>query len=208
MPGLPVDDRAVAVEREDVEARQVQGHRRRLPHPVSRRAASAGGSRPTIRRVASRPWTGKPCSSDIRTGYDAVVEALAGATDEDLDRKPPDGWTARMAVHHLADSEATAYVRLRRIIAEDDAADRRVRRGALLAPTPLRPADRAVPGGAGLGPGVEPASCSSRSRRPNGSEPGAIPNSGPYSVDDWLRIYAAHSHDHADQIRRARRGES
>ena len=55
-----------------------------------------------------------------RIGYDAVVEALAGATDEDLDRKPPDGWTARMAVHHLADSEATAYVRLRRIVAEED----------------------------------------------------------------------------------------
>jgi hypothetical protein len=31
--------------------------------------------------------------------------------------------------------------------------------------------------------------------------------SGPYSVDRWLRIYAEHSHDHADQIRRARRGE-
>ena len=31
--------------------------------------------------------------------------------------------------------------------------------------------------------------------------------SGPYSVDRWLDIYASHSHDHADQIRRARRGE-
>ena len=33
-------------------------------------------------------------------------------------------------------------------------------------------------------------------------------DSGPYSVDEWLSIYAGHSHDHADQIRRARRGES
>ena len=31
--------------------------------------------------------------------------------------------------------------------------------------------------------------------------------SGAYSVDDWLGIYSEHSHDHADQIRRARRGE-
>jgi hypothetical protein len=31
--------------------------------------------------------------------------------------------------------------------------------------------------------------------------------SGEYSVDLWLDIYAEHSHDHADQIRRARRGE-
>ncbi len=28
--------------------------------------------------------------------------------------------------------------------------------------------------------------------------------SGRYSVDDWLRIYADHSHDHAEQIAAAR----
>ena len=33
---------------------------------------------------------------------------------------------------------------------------------------------------------------------------GTHSESGPYSVADWLRIYAAHGHDHADQIRRAR----
>jgi hypothetical protein len=34
---------------------------------------------------------------------------------------------------------------------------------------------------------------------------GTHSESGRYSIDDWLRIYAAHCHDHADQIRRARR---
>ena len=33
---------------------------------------------------------------------------------------------------------------------------------------------------------------------------GTHTESGPYSVDDWLRIYATHSHDHARQIREAR----
>jgi hypothetical protein len=33
---------------------------------------------------------------------------------------------------------------------------------------------------------------------------GTHAESGPYSVDDWLRIYSEHSHEHADQIRRAR----
>ena len=56
----------------------------------------------------------------FRTGFDDVVEALAGITPDELDRRPPDGWTAREIAHHLADSEATAYVRLRRLIAEDD----------------------------------------------------------------------------------------
>ena len=27
---------------------------------------------------------------------------------------------------------------------------------------------------------------------------------GPYSAEDWLRIYAAHAHNHAAQIRRLR----
>src|SRR3712207_4004073 len=33
---------------------------------------------------------------------------------------------------------------------------------------------------------------------------GTHPEHGPYGVTDWLEIYAAHAHDHADQIRRAR----
>jgi len=33
---------------------------------------------------------------------------------------------------------------------------------------------------------------------------GTHTESGPYSVETWLRIYAAHGHDHADQIHRAR----
>ncbi|MDQ2966124.1 MAG: DinB family protein, partial [Chloroflexota bacterium] len=39
------------------------------------------------------------------------------------------------------------------------------------------------------------------------SRSGRHSESGAYSVDDWLRIYANHSADHAEQIRRARRGE-
>ena len=36
---------------------------------------------------------------------------------------------------------------------------------------------------------------------------GTHSDSGSYSVERWLAIYAEHSHEHADQIRRARRGE-
>jgi len=35
---------------------------------------------------------------------------------------------------------------------------------------------------------------------------GTHTESGAYSVDDWLQIYATHSHDHAEQIREARAG--
>ena len=33
---------------------------------------------------------------------------------------------------------------------------------------------------------------------------GTHSESGAYSVDKWLQIYAVHAHNHADQIRRAR----
>src|SRR5256885_1400656 len=56
-----------------------------------------------------------------REGYQAVVDALSGADDADLDRRPAAGeWTARQVVHHLADSEMTSAIRLRRLLAEDD----------------------------------------------------------------------------------------
>jgi hypothetical protein len=142
-----------------------------------------------------------------RTGYDDVIDALAGASAADLDREPPDGWTARMAAHHLADSEATAYVRLRKLIAEDEPLiqgydeelfSRRLHYD--------RPIERSI----AVLAAVRQASLELlESLTPAEWErAGRHSDSGPYSVDDWLRIYAAHSHDHADQIRRARRGES
>ncbi len=49
-----------------------------------------------------------------------VTDALTGVTPDELDRRPPSGeWTAREIVHHLADSESMAYIRLRRVLAED-----------------------------------------------------------------------------------------
>ena len=38
------------------------------------------------------------------------------------------------------------------------------------------------------------------------SRTGTHTESGPYSVEGWLRIYAAHPHEHAEQIRAARGG--
>ena len=53
-------------------------------------------------------------------GHQAVLDALNGITDAELDARPsPDQWTAREVVHHLADSEMTSAIRLRRLLVED-----------------------------------------------------------------------------------------
>jgi hypothetical protein len=143
----------------------------------------------------------------FRTGYAAVEDALAGITDAELDRSPPDGWTARQVVHHLADSEATAYVRLRRLIAEDE---------------PVIPGydepeyarrlhyDRPIGPSLAVLRAVREASLQLlESLTPDEwRRTGTHSESGPYSVEGWLEIYAGHSHDHADQIRKARRGQA
>jgi hypothetical protein len=143
----------------------------------------------------------------FRTGYADVADALAGVTDDELDRPPPDGWTARQVVHHLADSEATAYVRLRRLIAEDEpviaAYDEPEYARRLHYERPIAPSLAVLRA-------VREASLQLlESLTPDEwRRTGTHTGSGPYSVEGWLEIYAGHSHDHADQIRKARRGAS
>jgi len=48
----------------------------------------------------------------------ALLEQAAALDPTKLDLKHPDGWSPRQAIHHLADSEAQSYARLRRLVAE------------------------------------------------------------------------------------------
>jgi hypothetical protein len=137
-------------------------------------------------------------------GYAAVEDALAGATAVELDARPtPEEWTAREIVHHLADSEMTSAIRLRRLLAEQkptiagydqDEFARRLRydrpiEGSLLAFKGAR--ESTVPLLRGL-------------TDEDWSRTGTHTEDGPYSVEMWLQIYVAHGPDHAEQIRRAR----
>jgi hypothetical protein len=142
-----------------------------------------------------------------RAGFDQVRDALLGITEDELDRRPaePDGWTARQVTHHLADSEAMAYIRLRRLIAEDEPViqgyDEPEWARRLHYDRPIEPSLAVLAG-------VRAASLQLlQSLTPaEWGRTGTHSESGPYSVEGWLEIYAGHSHDHADQIRRVRAG--
>ena len=57
----------------------------------------------------------KALIAQYRDGYAAVAEALLKITPEEIDARPaPNKWTTREIVHHLADSETTSAIRLRR----------------------------------------------------------------------------------------------
>ena len=137
----------------------------------------------------------------------AVDDALAGIDEADLDRRPPSGeWTARQIVHHLADSESMAYVRLRRVIAEDDPIiagyDEPEWARRLHYDRPIEPSLAVLRAVRAASHQLLTALTPDEWARS-----GTHSDSGSYSVERWLAIYADHSHEHADQIRRARRGE-
>ncbi len=140
-----------------------------------------------------------------RDGERTVREAVAGASPDDLDARPaaPDEWTARQVVHHLADSEMISAFRLRKLIAEDSPViegydePRYARR--------LFYDDREIePSLAALGAArATTAQILDRLTDAQWERSGVHTESGRYDVEDWLRIYSAHAHEHADQIRRA-----
>jgi len=139
-----------------------------------------------------------------RAGYAEIVKALEGADDAALDRRPgPGTWTAREIVHHLADSEMTSAIRLRRLLAEDnptivgyDEAEfaRRLHYDRPIASS-LEAFRWARISTAEILDGLSDAEW---------GRSGTHSESGPYSVTRWLEIYAEHAHKHAGQIRRAR----
>jgi len=140
----------------------------------------------------------------FRTGYADVEDSLSEITDAELDHPAPDGgWTARQVVHHLADSEATAFIRLRRLIAEDEPLIQ-----GYDEPEYARRLHYERPIGSSLAvlKAVRGASLDLLEALTRGEwdRYGTHAESGPYSVGRWLEIYAGHAHDHADQIRRAR----
>ena len=52
---------------------------------------------------------------DSREIFLTLVHSL---TELDLDSADQEGWTPRQVIHHVADSEAQSYARLRRLVAE------------------------------------------------------------------------------------------
>ncbi len=168
---------------------------------------AAGPQRRYISAMTTPPSDREAQLEHFATGTADVEAALDGVTPADLDRRPPSGeWTVREIVHHLADSESMAYIRLRRLIAEDQ---------------PLLP-DYDEPEWARrlhYDRPIEPSLAVLRAVRASSGQllatlteeewarMGTHSVAGPYGVERWLATYAAHSHDHADQIRRVRRGE-
>lgn len=112
-----------------------------------------------------------------------------------------------MVVHHLADSETNSYVRLRQLLAQDDARLQGYDEAEFARTLHY---DRPIETSLSVFEAVRASSGELLERldEDDWGRTGTHSESGRYSVEDWLAIYADHAEAHADQITRARAGQA
>jgi hypothetical protein len=138
-------------------------------------------------------------------GYQEVLNALQGFPAGHLGAHPiPGKWSAKEIVHHLADSETTSAMRLRKLLVEANPVIEGYDEAEYAVKLKYNERD--------LSPALE-AFRSARATtmqllsmmsEQDWQREGTHTQSGRYSAERWLEIYAAHAHNHAAQIKRLR----
>jgi hypothetical protein len=133
-----------------------------------------------------------------------------GVTPELLDVHHENGWSARQIIHHLADSEAQSYVRLRRLVAEpegvmlvnvdEDSWAKEAKLGYETAP---------VENSIAIYASVRAGSLDVIKRLEDSDvdKSGVHPESGKFTIEKWLFNYTKHSLEHGEQLIRATKGQ-
>jgi hypothetical protein len=138
-------------------------------------------------------------------GYNEVIRALDNFPTESLGAHPiPGKWSAREIVHHLGDSETTSAIRIRKLLVEDDPLIQGYDQDHFASRLRYNERDMA--------PALEAFRCARETTmqllpllsEDDWQRSGTHTESGRYTLEDWLRIYAAHAHNHAAQIHRLR----
>ena len=140
---------------------------------------------------------------EYKKATEAFIAVASNLTEVELDQRQDDSWNARQVVHHVADSEAQSYARLRRLIAEPG--------------TQIQGYDEAGWGeNETLGYKVLPIEISlavfsavrassleilKRLTKEQLKNSGIHTESGEYTLETWLETYINHPIEHAEQIR-------
>ena len=138
-----------------------------------------------------------------RAGYDEVVRALDGFPAAKLTARPFAGkWSAAEIVHHLADSEMTSAIRLRKLLAEEypviQGYDQdRFAEVLHYQARPIEPSLQAFRFAR-----ASTAQLFEHMTEADWRKLGWHSEAGSYHTERWLEIYATHAHGHAEQIER------
>lgn len=138
-------------------------------------------------------------------GYDEVVRALEEFPAASLTAHPiPGKWSASEIVHHLADSEMTSAIRLRRLLTEESPVIQGYDQDRFATSFQYNEREMAPALEAFRGARATTTQILERMTEDDWRREGTHTESGRYTAEDWLEIYADHAHGHADQIRRLR----
>lgn len=138
-----------------------------------------------------------------REATEEFLHLVATLTPRILDSSDAEGWTPRQVIHHMADSEAQSYARLRRLIAEPGTTIQGYDESKWAEHPTLgyKTEDVAIP--ISIIKAVREASYKliTRLSEQELENSGIHSESGKYSVMNWLTTYTKHPVDHANQIR-------
>jgi hypothetical protein len=127
----------------------------------------------------------------------------------DLDTKAPGEWSARQIIHHMADSEAQSYARLRRLLAEPEGSIiQGYDEGAWAESKNLGYEDLETTHSFAVTISVRNASADliRRMSMADLEKFGTHTERGKFTISDWLKAYSNHPFDHGAQLERAVKG--
>ena len=139
-------------------------------------------------------------------GYDEVMDALDGITDAEWDKREAAGeWSVREIVHHLGDSEMNAASRIRMLVADESPVIQGYDQDGWTRKLYIadRPLDASVIAFKAARDATLPLL--QLMTEEDWAKSGLHTEAGKITSLTWLTMYGPHAHDHANQIRRARR---
>jgi hypothetical protein len=145
--------------------------------------------------------------SDFAAQYEAAtrqfLELITSLSQSELDLSDAEGWTPRQVIHHVADSEAQSYARLRRLIAEPGTTIQGYDEGKWAANPTLGYSETDVANSIAVFTAVRNSSHQLilRLTEKELDNSGTHSESGEYSIRTWLETYINHPEDHAAQIK-------
>ena len=144
--------------------------------------------------------------AQYEAGYDEVINSLKDFPADAMTARPIAGkWSAREIVHHLADSETASAIRLRKLLTEDNPVIQGYDQDAYAVRLQYNEREDTAPALEALHAArANTAQLLERMTDEDWQRAGEHTDSGRYTAEDWLNIYAIHAHNHAAQIRSLR----
>jgi len=146
----------------------------------------------------------KELAEQYKQSTEIFLNLASSLKFEDLDRADSEGWTPRQVIHHVADSEAQSYARLRRLIAEPGTTIQGYDESVWAENPTIGYQSHEIDSSIAVFKAVRQSSYELLLRMEDSllDNKGIHTESGEYSVRDWLKSYINHPIDHANQIKK------